>query len=260
MDKIQQPETVLYSPVKAHLQNLGYEVKGEIGACDLMACHWDNAVEPVIVEFKTHFTLDLLLQGIDRFQLTDTVYLAIPAPRKGGKGYVIWKRRRAILKLFRRLGLGLIFVHLPKRRPARVEVILDPAPYQPQKNRRRRKQLLGEFRRRQGDPNVGGQSRRSPVVTAYRQDALAIAAAIDLTGEASPAALRDATGIERAAAILQRNYYDWFERVRRGIYRLTDTGRDDLAHYCPALLDNNFGVGEKGVKREGIVDTISDIH
>ena len=49
--------------------------------------------------------------------------------------------------------------------------MLDPLPYRPRPNRRRRDLLLKEFAHRVGDPNTGGISRR-PIVTVYRQAAL----------------------------------------------------------------------------------------
>jgi hypothetical protein len=47
-------ETELYEPVKAFLENQGYEVKAEVGSADIVACRGDD--DPVIVELKTGFT------------------------------------------------------------------------------------------------------------------------------------------------------------------------------------------------------------
>jgi hypothetical protein len=38
-------------------------------------------------------------------------------------------------------------------------------------------------------------------------------------------------GSEKAASILRENYYGWFERVERGIYRLHEAGGNALAEY-----------------------------
>ncbi len=158
-------ETDLYPPIKAFLEGQGYSVKGEVTDCDVVAMRADE--EPVVVELKTTFTLPLVFQGMRRQTITDLVYLAVAAPN----GASLWRRHsRDIAKLCRVLGLGLITVR-PADRGPRVEVHLDPAPYRPRKNKRRRAKLLGEFQRRVGDPNQGGTSRR-PIVTAYRQDAL----------------------------------------------------------------------------------------
>ena len=90
-------EADLYPALKAYLQAQGYEVKAEIGACDLMARRGDEP--PVIVEMKLSFSLALVLQGVARQGLFDHVYLAVPAPKKG------WPQRyKDIIALCRRLG------------------------------------------------------------------------------------------------------------------------------------------------------------
>ena len=218
-------ETDLYGPVKAFLEGQGYAVKGEIGRCDVVAVQAD--ADPVIVELKTAFSLPLVFQGLQRQSVSDLVYLAVPAAGGG-----LWKRqRRDIVKLCRLLGLGLMAVDPGT---GHVEVHLDPAPYQPRKQPRARQRLLGEFQRRVGDPTMGG-GRGRPVMTAYRQDALRCARHLAAAGPLGPAALRKATGITRAAAILSRDVYGWFERERRGIYAVTPSGRAALETFADAL-------------------------
>jgi len=205
------PEVELYAPVKALLESQGYIVKGEIVGCDVVAVRGDEP--PVIVELKRSFGLALVLQGIDRLALTDTVYLAVGA----------WPTRlAAVRKLCRRVGLGLIVIT-----HGRAEVLLDPLPYSPRKSRPRLGRLLNEHRRRVGDPTVGGSVRR-PIMTAYRQEALRCAGRL----EAGPAAVRElraADDLPHAARILQTNVYGWFERVDRGVYALSPRGREALA-------------------------------
>src|SRR3546814_7018156 len=93
---------------------------------------------PVIVELKRRFSLALLLQGVDRLAMSERVYLAFAAPDRAAG----WRRdSRAILKLCRRLGLGLLRVH-PDR--ALVEPLLAPLPYQPRPNRKRSALLRSE--------------------------------------------------------------------------------------------------------------------
>ncbi|MBN36610.1 MAG: hypothetical protein CMM46_17895 [Rhodospirillaceae bacterium] len=221
-------ETDLYEPVKAFLEGQGYSVKGEVGRCDLVAVKED--AEPVIVELKLGFTLPLVFQGLQRQTLSDLVYLAIPTPRGSGRG--VWaQHRHSVLKLCRMLGLGLLFV---EARRGRIEVMLDPAPYQPRKQPKKKQRLLGEFQRRVGDPNVGGGRGRT-VVTAYRQDALRCAHHLSEYGPSSPRALRDDAGVEKAAAILQRDVYGWFERVERGIYAVTPNGETALETFADVV-------------------------
>ena len=208
-------ESDLYGPVKALLEGQGYAVKGEVRGCDVVGLRGDEP--PVIVELKRAFGLPLVMQGIDRLSLTDTVYLAIGA----------WpKNLAAAKKLCRRLGLGLMIVTA-----ARVEILLDPLPYQPRKNKRKAARLLGEHARRVGDPNRGGSSTRVPMMTAYRQQALRIAALLARNGAMTLAALRAADDVPQAAAILQRDAYGWFERVARGTYALTPAGQSGLQRF-----------------------------
>jgi hypothetical protein len=216
-------ERELYAPVKRFLEAMGYEVKGEIGGCDLLAVRGEEP--PLIVELKLRFSLPLVLQGIDRLAVTDNVYLAVPGG--AARRRAIGPEHRGVRKLCRRLGLGLIVV-----RSRSVEVLLDPAPYQPRKNKRRTAKLLAEHRRRVGDPNCGGVPMRAPVMTAYRQEALRCAGFLDRNGPVRVARLREAAEAPNAARILQHNHYGWFERVERGVYALTQAGARDLARFA----------------------------
>jgi hypothetical protein len=70
-----------------------------------------------------------------------------------------------------------------------------------------------------------GGSTRQPIMTAYRQQALACAAALSR----APARPRDLKNdAPDAAKILLRNVYGWFVRVERGRYALSDSGRAAL--------------------------------
>ncbi len=216
-------ETALYAPIKAYLEGQGYGVKSEVNDCDLVALREGEA--PVVVEMKLSLSLALLLQGVDRLAITDAVYVAVPA----GSGRRWLNQVKDAVKLCRRLGLGLISVRFSARR-AKVDVHVDPGPYQPRKTKKRTTALLREFERRVGDPNTGGQTRR-PIVTAYRQDALRIAASLNCAGRQSPAKLALENDVPKAGSILQNNHYGWFSRVSRGIYELTPNGQKALETY-----------------------------
>jgi len=228
MAKPKLRESDLYEPVKDFLEGQDYEVKGEVGDCDVVARR--DAEEPVVVELKTGFTLPLVFQGIRRQGITDSVYLAVAAPEAAS---ALWRRhRRDILKLCRRLGLGLITAR-PGKAPL-VEVLLDPVPYRPRKDKRRRGLLLREFARRVGDPNRGGTAGRA-IVTAYRQDALRCASFLQESGPAKAASIKSETGVGRAPRILQRDVYGWFQRVARGTYALTPVGSRALDTYADVV-------------------------
>jgi hypothetical protein len=67
-----------------------------------------------------------------------------------------------------------------------------------------------------------------PQMTAYRQQALAVANAL-AGGPTRPRELR--TLAPYAAKILQGNVYGWFERIERGLYGLTSSGRVALVKW-----------------------------
>ncbi len=208
-------ESDLYAPVKVLLEGQGYVVKGEVRGCDVVAVRGKEP--PVVVELKRTFGLGLVLQGVDRLALTDLVYLAVGQ----------WPRQmKNVKKLCRRLGLGFIVVAKDK-----ADVVLDPAPYVPRQNKRKSGRLLGEHARRVGDPNVGGQAMRAPLMTAYRQEALRCAELLAAQGPMKVATLRTACDAPKAAQILQQDVYGWFERVERGVYAITPKGREGLERF-----------------------------
>jgi len=216
---------MLYAPVKRFLESCGYEVKGEVHGCDLVA---RRGGEPsVIVELKLRFTLALVLQGVDRLALSERVYLAVPRPPRRSRG--IMPDAPRVRRLCRRLGLGLILVGRDT-----VAIVEEPAPYRPRPAAKRAARLIAEFDRRVGDMNVGGRN-RAPIITAYRQDALRIASALAAAGPMRVAELRSTTGIADAARILQRDVYGWFARLRRGTYALSDSGHAALGQFAETV-------------------------
>jgi hypothetical protein len=218
-------EAALYGPVKIFLEAQGYQVKGEVRGCDLVARRGDEP--PVIVELKLRFNLALVLQGIDRLALSEQVYVAVPRLPRRNRG--IAPEAPAIRKLCRRIGLGLIVVGRDS-----VTVVDEPVPYRPRQSREQTLRLIAEFDRRTGDPNVGGQT-RTPIVTAYRQDALRAARTLAAHGPMRLAELRAATGVGDAASIMQRNVYGWFARIARGTYALSAAGHAALAQFADAV-------------------------
>jgi hypothetical protein len=216
-DRPAMRESDLYPPVKTHLEAQGYEVKGEVGAADVVARRGDE--EPVIVELKTGFSLALFHQAIARQALSDIVYVAVPKPKRDAKKN---------LKLARMLGLGVIFV---RPRDGFIEVMADPGPYRPRKSKKKAARLLRDFDRLRGDPNSGGATRHG-LVTGYRQDALACARFLAVHGPSRGAVVADWTEVPGATRIMADNHYGWFERIARGVYGLTPAGRSGLADWA----------------------------
>ena len=212
-------ETSLYAPVKRFLESLGAQVKGEVGGCDLVALRGDDPPVVVICELKLTFNLELILQAVDRAAASDEVWIAARVSAKG-KGRESDRRFR---DLCRRLGFGMLAVS----DSGTVDIVVSPVSPMPRKNARRRSRLVDEHRRRKGDPALGGSTRK-PIMTAYRQQALACAAAIE-NGVQKPKDMRAAA--PKAPQILRDNVYGWFERVDRGIYALTEVGAEALKRW-----------------------------
>ena len=225
-------ETSLYLPVKRFLEGLGFQAKGEICGCDLVALRGDEPPRVVICELKLGFNLNLLLQGVDRSAACDEVWLAVPTSRHRGR-----ERDPRVLKLCRFLGFGLLGVSAA----GHVEVLVEPVPWRPRRNNRRRSRLLAEHRRRAGDPAPGGMS-KSPIMTAYRQQALACAASL-MEGPRRTSEVKAI--VPDAPKILLRNVYGWFHRVERGVYGLTKAGTAALAT-CSQMDEAN----RDGIRRQ----------
>jgi len=234
-------ETQLFAPLHDFFVELGYEVHGEVGACDLTASKGD---ELIIVELKRNLNLDLLLQGAKRQRLTPQVYLAIVKPK-----YSIFSRKwKDLCYLLRRLELGLITVSFLTGKP-RVEVIFHPSPFDQEKSRRasqkKKSRLQQEIAGRHSNYNTGGCTGKK-LMTAYKENALHIACCLKKHGPLSPKTLRLFGTGPKTASILQNNYYGWFERVARGSYRLTAEGGAALGSYPELVAYYESLIQEKG--------------
>jgi hypothetical protein len=215
------PETSLYVPVKRFLEGLGFDVKGEICGCDLVALRGDEPPLVVVGELKLGFNLELLLQGVDRTAACDEIWLAVRISGRRGR-----ERDPRVRKLCRLLGFGLLGVS----GVGRIELLVEPGPWRPRRDAKRRSRLVDEHRRRLGDPVLGGTC-KMPLMTAYRQQALACAASLR-NGPRRTSEIKIA--IPDAPKILLRNVYGWFFRVERGVYGLTLEGTSALTRWPQA--------------------------
>ena len=262
------PETSLYAPVKSFLEAQGFQVKGEVMGCDIVAVRDGEPPLLIVAELKMTLSLELILQGVDRLRAANEVWLAVRRTQRGrdqdrrARRLVIGELKmtlsldlvlqgvermraadevwlavrqsrkgrdtdRRAIRLCRLLGLGLLAVTAST---GRVQILAEPSAYKPRADDRKRKLLLREHAARKGDPAIGGTTRQ-PLMTAYRQQALTCAAAMR-PGPARPRDLK--TQAPEAASILLRNVYGWFERVERGLYRLTETGEAALRRWPTA--------------------------
>lgn len=211
-------ETALYLPVKRFLEELGFTVKGEIGGCDLVGLSAGDPPIVVIGELKLAFNLELILQAVDRAPAGDEVWIAAKMSVRG-KGRESDARYRTLPAARLRDAWG------DRPRPGRGAG--ETADGGPRREPKICSRLVAEHQRRQGDPALGG-STRAPIMTAYRQQALACASAL----AEGPQRVRDLR--ERcpdAGKILLNNVYGWFERAERGIYGLTEAGHAALKRW-----------------------------
>ncbi|WP_421361594.1 DUF2161 domain-containing phosphodiesterase [Agrobacterium rosae] len=212
-------ETSLYLPVKAFLETAGYSVKGEVSGCDLVGINGDEPPVVVICELKMTFNLEVILQAVDRSAIADEVWIAAKISAKG-RGREADKRYR---DLCRRLGIGMLGIS----DHGDVSIIVASISPMPRTNPKRRSRLVREHQKRRGDPALGGSTRK-PVMTAYRQQALGCVAVL----VAGPLRVRDVrASVPDAGKILLSNVYGWFERLEKGVYGLTDAGRDALIRW-----------------------------
>jgi hypothetical protein len=224
-------EADLYKPIQTHFLEKGYEVYGEVKDCDMAVVQDD---ELMIIELKLNLTVDLLIQATKRQRLSDIVYIAIPKPKKYKPRS---KRWTDICQLVRRLELGLILVTVSGNQK-NVDIILSPKSFDRRKNiggnNRKRQQLLKEIDGRSADYNVGG-SNRTKIITAYRENCIQIASYLEQTGDLSPKLLIQMGTGSKTSSILTKNYYGWFDRVRRGVYVISEKGKQEVKEY-PELL------------------------
>ena len=209
-------ESDLYLPIKRFLEAQGYEVKGEVKDCDVLAVRVEE--DPVVVELKLSLNLDVVLQAVERLSLSSKVYIGVPK----GIG-VLKRRRRQAIKLLRMLGLGLLVVD-----NGATAVLLDPGEYKPRKSKHRQARLLGEFVRRVGDPNLGGTAKKKGIITAYRQRAVAICQFLEVNGPTKASHVAQSLTEPKARDILYRDVYGWFERTSRGVYKVSPRGKQEI--------------------------------
>lgn len=213
-------ETDLYLPIRTFLEEEGYQVQAEVKHCDIAAV---KEGQLVVVELKKAFNLKLVYQALERQSLTEEVFVAIPRPEKGQREKA-WKD---MLRLLKRLELGLLTVALDSPMQT-VDVVLEPSDSLARKNRRKREQVQAEIEGRRLDVNIGGMTRRK-IITAFREKSIRLACLLEREGQVSTASLRE-RGMEEYIGICTKNYDKWFQRVEKGVYALSEKGREALEH------------------------------
>ena len=210
----------MFPIIKAQLTDMGFEVKAEVDHIDIMAIKDDKTL---IVEMKQSLSLRLIYQGIERQKISDYVYLAILKPSETTLNSRTFKEKKTIVKT---LGLGLIIVDTNIKQ---VTFLLDPIKPRQYQDTRKKKKAHQEFLLRKTAMNQGGIS-QTKIITVYREKALKILDYLK-DGEQPLKAIVKYTDDLKTTRILIDNHYGWFKRVSRGIYTLSEEGKEALITY-----------------------------
>jgi hypothetical protein len=203
----QLTEAELYPIAERYFAGQGFTVKGEVCGCDLVAVKDDTIV---VAELKKTFNIKLLYQSVRRLAITDQVYAIIPKPQ-GRQKMSFWQM---IKSLARRLNIGLLVIDGDK-----VMVVAEPGDFTRRVLARHRSKVLKEFHGRRVSKNIGGV-RGVQLKTAYLESAIHISVLLKKHKAMQPAQLVREGAAPNARQILYNNYYDWFEKSARGLYKL----------------------------------------
>lgn len=227
-------ETELYEPVKKWLEACGCKLQAELQGIDIFGQYDD--VLTLAVELKTQLNLEVICQAAERQTRADIVFIAVPE----NKGLKRSKRSREIMRVLRRLNIGLLSVVFGKKKEdARVRCLLLPD-YPSDFKRyikplaKKKKALIEEFKARQLNVNIAGSS-QTKLMTLYRERAYQIALQFLKQGTMAPKAV-SVEGLTRVQInrVLSINHYGWFQRIERGKYGLTPDGITAAEAFCKA--------------------------
>ena len=212
-------ETELYEPIKNYLLKEGYKVQAEVKNCDI-ACLYENKL--IVIEMKKSFNLKLLYQAMNRKAFADKVFVAINRPKNFRK-----KETKHMLKILEAMDIGLITVALDS--PLKnVEIVLNTKVNPLKRKTRKRTIVLNELERRNMDVNIGGSTKKDNILTAYREQVIFLACALNKIEKGSPSTIKKQFNIQNASYILQNNHYGYFHKIQRGVYTLSKKGEDML--------------------------------
>ena len=221
-------ERDLFGPIKSYFEELGYVCDGEVNDIDIYMQKEDDAIA---VELKQTLDFRAIQQAALRQKIVETVYIGTFAP----KGQFS-KSFQDKLYLLKRLGIGLIVVSKSSRKVTILSepVVSELSSFQA-RNKRKKKALEIEFKRRRIKSNTGGVTGEK-LMTRYREDALLVLNALFVHGgEAAPKDVKRLSFVEKSANILRDNHYGWFFHIRPGVYGITDSGYQALEEYEEAI-------------------------
>jgi hypothetical protein len=205
-------ETGLFLPVKHLFESLGFEVEAEIEHIDMVA---KKEARWIAIELKKELNVHVIAQILKRQTLTDEGYIAIMKPSSKTIMSQTFKDKLLILK---RLGIGLIYVDNQAMLIKEAEVVT------PRKKHKDKQRLIDTFQALNHE-NIGGSS-QTPRMTLYKKQAMRIAKVIGNSSK-KVSDIKKETLIEKTYSILYKNYYQWFHPLGKGIYELTEQGKED---------------------------------
>ena len=217
-------ERDLFAPIKSFFEEQGYVCDGEVNDIDIFM---QKEEDSVAVELKQSLDFRAIQQAALRQKIVETVYIGTFMPKDRGSGSF-----RDKLYLLKRLGIGLIAV---SKRSGEVTVLSEPVVSELKgfqaRNKRKKKALESEFKKRRIKSNTGGVT-GVKLLTRYREDALLVLnALLVLGGEGAPKDVKRLSFVDKSANILRDNHYGWFSHVRNGVYSITDQGYQALDEY-----------------------------
>ncbi len=236
-------ESDIFYPLVSYFNQLGYEVFGEVLDCDVVV---KKNKELIIVEMKLNFNIKLIIQAIDRFKYSDKVYIAIQKPAKFNR-----KKRLELKKLCTMLGLGIFIIDL-NNKLVEIELLLESTNIHKIKQTKQ-KEIFKQLNDTKFNLNIGGVN-QVKINTSYKEKCIYIACILTRCEIISAKQLKDEFNFsENIYNVLYKNYYNWFEKVQHGFYKLTDLGFEALdderyypiVYYYQNELDKHYSIKKK---------------
>lgn len=176
---------------------------------------------------KKNLNIKLLIQITKAQRLTPNVYIAIPKPNYSLKS----SKWRDICFLIKRLELGLILVDI---KTMKINIVFEPKQFNKKSNlnkfKKQKINLIKEINGRSKNYNIGGVKSEKQI-TAYKENAIFIACALNKLGPSSPKELKNIGTGEKTQSILYKNFYGWFNSISRGVYDINDEGKKAIDFY-----------------------------
>lgn len=268
-------ESDMSLPIKDYFVGLGYKVHSEVKGVDITAVK-DLPLEPcfttspktppphpnnnlkkptssqelIIIEIKKTFSLKLIYQALERLKITNSVYVAIPRPKKNTR-----KDIKGMVNLAKKLEIGLIFVNMSNTRPSKstkiplIDIIVLP-PIKKQKNTIQTRNILKEINERSIDINKGG-SRGVKIMTAYKEKSICLALILQKNGPMKPLNMKKRYPFipENSRILMYNNFMGWFTRMEKGLYYVTDKAFEEISqkNYKPIVKHYEKLINEQEV-------------